>query len=50
MDNLINEYVTMWNSDDAPLEFEQYLARLDDARAIAILDHMRDQLEEEFLK
>jgi hypothetical protein len=50
MENLISEYVTMWNSDDAPLEFEHYLARLDDPRAIAILDYMKDQLEEEFLK
>lgn len=50
MDELIKEYVTMWNSDDAPMEFEHYLARLDDPRAIDILDYMRDQLEEEFLK
>jgi len=46
MENLINEYVTMWNSDDAPLEFEQYLARLDDARAIQILDFMMTKMEE----
>lgn len=46
MENLIQEYVTMWNSDDAPLEFEQYLARLDDPRAIEILDYMLDQQNE----
>ena len=46
MDDLIQEYVALWNDDTAPLEFEHYLARLDDPRAIKILDYMAKQMEE----